>query len=84
MSQVEQTNRMETMIRPLIRSIVQKAGSKVVKVDGMILFHVLSPLTPTVTWHETVNSSEARDGGCDQFCDLDEEQVIVQTSISEV
>jgi len=33
-----------------------------------------SPLSPTVTWHETVSAEEARDGGCDQFCDLDTDQ----------
>ena len=33
-----------------------------------------SPLSPAITWHETVSASEARDGGCDQFCDQDTEQ----------
>ena len=33
-----------------------------------------STLSDAITWHETVSASEARDGGCDQFCDLDEDQ----------
>lgn len=33
-----------------------------------------SSLSPAVTWHEAVSSSEAQDGGCDQFCDLDTEK----------
>lgn len=31
-----------------------------------------SSISSELTWHETVNSAEASDGGCDQFCDLDE------------
>lgn len=31
-----------------------------------------SALSPELTWHETVSVTEANDGGCDQFCDLDE------------
>ena len=31
-----------------------------------------SPLSPSQTWHESVSPTEASEGGCDQFCDLEE------------
>lgn len=34
---------------------------------------VWSPLSPELTWHEAVSASEASDGGCDQFCDIEPE-----------
>ena len=39
-----------------------------------VLCGVWSPLSPELTWHQAISSSEATDGGCDQFCDLDTAQ----------